>query len=179
MSGAAASDPAGRHQGRVAALQLLYQREVGGVEGPRGGRGLARARPGPHQPEVGGVEGARLDRAVDLYWLQHPAPDGPRRFAEGLLRGTLDALERIDPLIESAADNWRLSRMAVIDRLVLRLAVYELLAAETPAAVVIDEAIELARTFSDEPSPRFVNGVLDAVRLRLDEDRGEAGPATT
>ena len=171
-----ASDPAGRHQGRVAALQLLYQREVGGVEGP-GGRGrLARARPGSHQREVGGVEGARFDRAVDLYWRQHPAPDGPRRFADGLLRGTVDALERIDPLIEAAADNWRLSRMAVIDRLVLRLAVYELLAAETPPAVVIDEAIELARTFSDEPSPRFVNGVLDAVRQRLDEDRGAPGP---
>ena len=174
---AAGFDPAGRHQGRVAALQLLYQREVGGVEGPRGGS-LARARPASHQREVGGVE-ARFDRAVDLYWLEHPAPDGPRRFAEGLLRGTLDALERIDPLIESAADNWRLSRMAVIDRLVLRLAVYELLAAETPAAVVIDEAIELARTFSDEPSPRFVNGVLDAVRHRLDGDRDEAGPPPT
>ena len=176
---AAGSDPSGRHHGRVAALQLLYQREVGGVEGPRASRGPSLARPGSHRREVGGVEGARFDRAVDLYWRQHPAPDGPRRFAEGLLRGTLDALERIDPLIESAADNWRLSRMAVIDRLVLRLAVYELLAAETPAAVVIDEAIELARTFSDEPSPRFVNGVLDAVRHRLDEGRGEAGPPTT
>ncbi len=162
----------------MAALQLLYQREVGGVEGPRAG-GLARARPSLHQREVGGVEGRRVDRAVDLYWRAHPAPDGPRRFAEGLLRGTLDALDRIDPLIESAADNWRLSRMAVIDRLVLRLAVYELLAGETPPAVVIDEAIELARTFSDEPSPRFVNGVLDAVRLRLDGDRRETGPATT
>ena len=173
----AGSDPVGRHQGRVAALQLLYQREVGGVEGPRGRRGSARARPGSHEREVGGVEGARFDRAVDLYWLEHPAPDGPRRFAEGLLRGTLDALEQIDPLIESAADNWRLSRMAVIDRLVLRLAVYELLAAETPAAVVIDEAIELARTFGDEPSPRFVNGVLDAVRRGLDGDGGDTGPA--
>ena len=153
MSGAAASDPAGRHQGRVAALQLLYQREVGGVEGPR------------------------FDRAVGLYWREHPAPDGPRQFADGLLRGTVDALDRIDPLIESAADNWRLSRMAVIDRLVLRLAVYELLAAETPPAVVIDEAIELARTFSDEPSPRFVNGVLDAVRRGLEGDGDDTGPA--
>ena len=172
------SDPAGRHQGRVAALQLLYQREVGGVEGPRGRTGSARARPGSHQREAGGVEVPRFDREVGLYWREHPAPDGPRRFAEGLLRGTVDALDRIDPLIESAADNWRLSRMAVIDRLVLRLAVYELLAAETPPAVVIDEAIELARTFSDEPSPRFVNGVLDAVRLRLDRDRETGPPAT-
>ncbi len=170
------SDPAGRHRGRVAALQLLYQRELGEVEGSRARGGAAGARPASQQHEVGGVEGPRFDRAVDLYWREHPAPDGPRRFAEGLLRGTVDALERIDPLIEAAADNWRLSRMAVIDRLVLRLAVYELLVAETPPAVVIDEAIELARTFSGEPSPRFVNGVLDAVRHRLDEDRGAPGP---
>ena len=175
---AAEADPAGRRRGRVAALQLLYQREVGGVEGPRG-TSLARARPGLRPREAGGVEGPRFDRAVDLYWREHPAPDGPRRFAEGLLRGTLDALDRIDPLIESAADNWRLPRMAVIDRLVLRLAVYELLAAETPAAVVIDEAIELARTFGDEPSPRFVNGVLDAVRRRLERDGRETGPPAT
>ena len=152
---AAGQDPADRHRGRVAALQLLYQREVGGVE-ERG-----------------------FDREVRGYWREHPAPAGPREFADSLLRGTLEGLTRIDPLIESAADNWRLSRMAVIDRLVLRLAVYELLAAETPAAVVIDEAIELARTFSDEPSPRFVNGVLDAVRQQLDRDRGETDQAAT
>ena len=152
---AAGSDPANRHRGRVAALQLLYQREVGGVDGPR------------------------FDYAVGCYWREHPAPKGPRQFADRLLRGTLEALDRIDPLIESAADNWRLSRMAVIDRLVLRLAVYELLVAETPAAVVIDEAIELARTFSDEPSPRFVNGVLDAVRQGLDRDGRETEPPTT
>ena len=150
---AAEADSAGRRRGRVAALQLLYQREVGGAEGPR------------------------FDRAVALYWREHPAPDAPRRFADRLLRGTLDELDRIDPLIESAADNWRLSRMAVIDRLVLRLGAYELLAAETPAAVVIDEAIELARTFSDGPSPRFVNGVLDAVRRRLEEEGRGADPA--
>ena len=155
MSVAAAADPAGRHQGRVAALQLLYQREVGGVED------------------------GRPDRAVGSYWREHPAPKGPRQFADRLLKGILESQGRIDPLIEAAADNWRLSRMAVIDRLVLRLAVYELLVAETPPAVVIDEAIELARTFSDEPSPRFVNGVLDAVRIRLDGDRGDTGPAAT
>lgn len=152
---APASDPAARRRGRTAALQLLYQREVGGEDGPR------------------------FDRAVGCYWREHPAPEDPRRFADRLLRGTLEALDRIDPLIESAADNWRLSRMAVVDRLVLRLGVYELLAAETPAAVVIDEAIELARTFGDEPSPRFVNGVLDAVRRGLDREERETGPPAT
>ena len=75
----------------------------------------------------------------------------------------------IDPLIEAAADNWRLSRMAVVDRTVLRLGVYELVTARTPPAVVIDEAIELAKTFSGEQSARFVNGVLDAVNHTLEE----------
>lgn len=152
---AAGSEPANRRRGRVAALQLLYQREVGGVDGPP------------------------FERSVGCYWREHPAPEAPRRFADRLLRGTLESLERIDPLIESAAENWRLARMPVVDRIVLRLAVYELLTAETPAAVVIDEAIELARTFSDEPSPGFVNGVLDAVRRGLDEDRTESRAAPT
>ena len=152
---AAGSEPSNRRRGRIAALQLLYQHEVGGVGGPP------------------------FDQAVGRYWREHPAPEGPRQFAGRLLRGTLEGLDRIDPLIESAAENWRLSRMPVIDRLVLRLAVYELLIAETPPAVVIDEAIELARTFSDEPSPRFVNGVLDAVRRGLDGGGREAGPRAT
>ena len=77
------------------------------------------------------------------------------------------ALDSCTPLLETAADNWRLSRMAVVDRTVLRLGVYELLAAVAPPAVVIDEAIELARTFSGEEAARFVNGVLDGVRRTL------------
>ena len=74
-------------------------------------------------------------------------------------------VDAIDPLLADARHNWRLERMAVIDRLVLRLAVYELLdEPETPPQVVINEAIELARTFSGDDAVRFVNGVLDAVR---------------
>tara|TARA_B100002003_G_scaffold243442_1_gene267902 strand:+ start:8668 stop:9129 length:462 start_codon:yes stop_codon:yes gene_type:complete len=134
-----------RHRGRVAALQLLYQREVGGAVG------------------------TELDEAVDRYWVEHPAPEARQLFATGLLQGAIEARDRIDPLIESAADNWRLSRMAVVDRTILRLAVYELLAAVTPPAVVIDEALELAKTFSGDQSARFVNGVLDAVKRTLEE----------
>ena len=140
---AARSSRDDRHRARVAALQLLYQREVSGLTGPE------------------------LDEAVHRYWIEHPAPEGRQRFAAALLEGTVVALDRIDPLIEAAAEHWRLSRMAVVDRIVLRLAVYELLAADAPAAVVIDEAIELAKTFSDEQSSRFVNGVLDAVSRGL------------
>ena len=133
-----------RHRGRMAALQLLYQREVRGVAG------------------------ADLDEAVRDYWVAHPAPEARRVFATTLLDGAIAAEDRIDPLIETAADNWRLSRMAVVDRTILRLAVSELLAAVTPAAVVIDEALELAKTFSGEESARFVNGVLDAVKRTLE-----------
>ena len=129
-----------RHFGREAALQLFYQREIGGLSG------------------------SSVAEAERCYWLEHPAGESRRRFADDLLKGTFEALERIDSLIEAAADNWRLSRMAVVDRIVLRVAVYELLAAEAPTAVVIDEAVELAKTFGDEQSPRFINGVLDAVR---------------
>ena len=144
-----------RHRGREAALQLMYQREVGGAAG------------------------AELDEAVRRYWAEHPSSRTSREFASTLLGGVVEAQARIDPLIEAAADNWRLSRMAVVDRTVLRLGVFELLAAVTPPAVVIDEAIELAKTFSGAQSARFVNGVLDAVKRRLDTQGDEPVPAST
>ena len=133
-----------RHLGRMAALQLLYQREVGGAAG------------------------VDFDEAVRVYWVEHPAPEARRVFAMTLLHGAIAAQDRIDPLIEAAADNWRLTRMAVVDRTILRLAVYELLGAVTPPAVVIDESLKLAKTFSGEQSVRFVNGVLDAVKRTLE-----------
>lgn len=84
--------------------------------------------------------------------------------------GTTERLAAIDALLEPAAHNWRLSRMALIDRLILRMAVYELAHTETPAPVVIDEALELARTFSGEGATAFINGVLDGISRRLEED---------
>jgi N utilization substance protein B len=74
----------------------------------------------------------------------------------------------IDPMIVEAAENWRIERMNVLDRLILRMAIYEFLhEPETPAKVIINEALELARTFSTDDSVRFINGVLDAVRRTL------------
>ena len=112
-----------------------------------------------------------FDDASDLFWSVHPAPESRRLFATALVRGTTQHLETIDPLLESNADNWRLSRMAVIDRLIMRMAVYELLFTDTPQAVIIDEALELAKTFSGDEAVAFVNGVLDSVRRKLDDDR--------
>lgn len=138
-----------RHAAREAALQMLYQWEVGG-----GDLGEVLST----YPALGGKT---LDEAG-------------RQFAESLVRGTAVQLDRIDPLITAEAEHWRLERMAVIDRLILRLAVYELLDTATPRAVVIDEALELARTFSGDAAVRFINGVLDAVARRLADAAPEA-----
>ena len=84
------------------------------------------------------------------------------------MRGTLDRRDEIDGMLTTHAQNWRVERMNVIDRLVLRLAVFEMLAeSETPSKVIINEAIELARSFSGDAAVGFVNGVLDAVRKEL------------
>jgi transcription antitermination protein NusB len=85
-------------------------------------------------------------------------------FLEELVRGTVDQITDIDERITRHAEHWRLERMPAVDRNILRLAVYELLHTDTPAPVLIDEAIELARRFSGRESVNFVNGVLDAVR---------------
>jgi N utilization substance protein B len=140
-------DPVGRHRAREAALQMLYQSEIG------------RA-------------GAR--DTIATFWPAHdPAgdlDDDLRAFANRLVENTLQRVESIDQLLAAHAHNWRVERMAVLDRLVLRLAACELLTeAETPPKVVINEAIELARTFSGDESVPFVNGVLDAVRKQLSE----------
>jgi N utilization substance protein B len=88
------------------------------------------------------------------------APDG---FMEKLVRGTAANSEELDRRIADASANWRLERMPAVDRNILRLAVYELTRTDTPAAVVIDEALELARQFSTDESVSFVNGLLDAI----------------
>lgn len=138
-------DPGGRRRAREAALQMLYQSEVG--------------RASAHE-------------AISTYWPAHDADDeltgALREFANTLVRGTLDRMKEIDAILAAHAQNWRIERMAVIDRLVLRLAIYELLAdPDTPSRVVINEALELARAYSGEEAVRFVNGVLDAVRKEL------------
>jgi N utilization substance protein B len=92
-----------------------------------------------------------------------------RTFAEALASGTVGHVERIDALIARHAENWRLDRMAVVDRNLLRLATYEFLFdADTPKTVVINEAIEIARRFSAQESPQFINGILDSIRKEVE-----------
>jgi N utilization substance protein B len=94
-----------------------------------------------------------------------PVPEMSRdEFMETLVRGTSENEAEIDRWISQKSENWRLDRMAAVDRNILRMALYEMIKTDTPPAVVIDEALELARQFSGDESVPFINGVLDAVR---------------
>jgi transcription antitermination protein NusB len=88
-------------------------------------------------------------------------------FLDSLVAGAVEHVEELDRRITQHAEHWRLERMPTVDRNILRLAVYEMAYSDTPAAVVIDEALELARRYSNEESVQFVNGVLDAVHRDL------------
>jgi len=115
-------------------------------------------------------EGERGDPSALLptFWRGRDADSVTRQFAERLFLGAVEAVEVIDPLISSHAQHWRLERMAAIDRNLLRLAVHELRSSpRTPPAVVINEALEIARRFSGQDSVEFVNGILDAVSKTL------------
>jgi N utilization substance protein B len=138
-----------RRRAREAALQMLYQTEVGqlsmsDVAGSHGG--------------IGGADAIELD-------------DEARAYAVALARGSWQNKQALDGYISDAARNWRIERLAIVDRLLLRLAVHELIAYPgTPPRVVIDEAIELARSYSGDEAARFVNGVLDGVFKRLKDE---------
>ena len=100
-----------------------------------------------------------------------PLSDDLRAFATRLAAGVAGTFSDLDPLIGQAAENWRIERMNVLDRLILRLAVYEFLhEPDTPAKVIINEALELARTFSGDEAVRFINGILDAIRKKLERE---------
>lgn len=138
-----------RHRAREAAVQMLYQWEVG------------------RSP---------ISDVTQTFWLhEQPATAtlaaDHRAFAEMLATGVADTVNSLDPIIVEAAEHWRIERMHVMDRLILRLAVYEFLhEAATPSRVIINEALELARTFSNDDSVKFVNGILDAIRRRLERE---------
>lgn len=146
---AARRDP--RHRAREAALQILYHWDIARTE----------------------IQQA-ADTFFDVQWSggsggRDPAPDAVRRFATALASETVADIEAIDRLIAETTERWRPERMAVIDRLILRMAVGELLhEKETPPPVVINEALELARTFSTEDAVKFINGLLDGIRKKLD-----------
>ena len=111
---------------------------------------------------------------VRSYWAELGEADldaTAREFATRLAAGTLQNLELLDDRIRSRAEHWRISRMAVVDRNILRLAVYEFLYEPTPRTVAINEALEIARRFSTYEATQFINGILDAIKRDLDEQQ--------
>ena len=129
-----------RHKAREFALQMLFQWEIG--------------RQDPRRIEEG-------------FWRMARAEKTTRALANELFESTVAGTAELDALVAAQAKNWRLERMAVIDRAILRLAACELRAGKTPPKVVLDEAVELAKTFSSQDAASFVNGVLDAVLKSL------------
>ena len=101
------------------------------------------------------------------FWKSAKAADKTRAFANELFEGAAKDVAVLDALIVGHADNWRFERLAAIDRAILRLAIYEMRGGDTPAKVVLNEAIDLAKKFSAEESGSFVNGILDSVHKSL------------
>ena len=131
-----------RRDAREAAVQFLYQLDT-------------------HKP-------ADVEKALAEFWKQNEEPQNVREFAADLLRGTLEKLPEIDARLRTLADNWDFERLAVVDRNILRLALYEMLfRTEIPPVVSINEAIEIAKKFSSAESGKFVNGLLDRVKKDL------------
>ena len=127
-----------RTRAREYALQMLYQAEI-------------------TQDSIGYVQ--------ELFWQSENAPDLVREFANPLVEGTFEHREAIDSAIRSTADNWTLERMPIVDLCILRSATYELLyLVDIPPAVSINEAVELAKAYSTDDSPKFVNAVLDRIK---------------
>jgi len=114
---------------------------------------------------------ASAERVIGSFWRLTPGDPEGREYADAIVRGVIENLEKVDAVITAASTNWRLSRMGRVDRNVLRIGTHELLNnPEVPRAVVIDEAVELAKRFGSEDSGAFVNGVLD----RVAEDLGRS-----
>ncbi len=128
-----------RRQSREAALQILYLADVAHLT---------------------------ASQAADIVWAGANYPQKARRFADLLAAGAMAHRAEIDLLITKHADNWEIGRMATVDRNVLRLAAFELLhELDTPVSVVIDEAVEIAKMYSTVDSGKFVNGILDQIKI--------------
>lgn len=118
-----------------------------------------------------------IDDALSRFWRSfEPVEREVMALAEELVRGVAGHRRAIDETIESVSTNWRLDRMAKVDRNVLRLAVFELLETDVPVKVVLNEAIELGKKYGSESSGAFVNGVLDKVAAGLPAERRRQAP---
>lgn len=136
-----------RRKARICALQMLFQYDIA-------------------QP--------RVDQLTNSYWEAFGDEMGnvAREFSNDLALGAIARLDEIDDLIKRRAEHWRIQRMAVVDRNILRLAIYEFLyEGDTPKTVVINEALEIARRFSTFEATQFINGILDAIKRDLESNQ--------
>lgn len=140
-----------RHQAREWALQILFQYDIHGSPG----------------------------LWLEEFWKPLKADEDTKVFAERVVAGVLDKRKELDQLIGTYATNWKVSRMPIVDRNILRAGLYELFwMVDVPAKVTINEAVELAKGFGDEEASKFVNGILDkvlATEPRLEAKRAAAG----
>jgi N utilization substance protein B len=116
----------------------------------------------------------RVDELASNYWEAFGDDTGnvAREFSNNLALGAISRLDEIDALIKKRAEHWRIQRMAVVDRNILRLAIYEFLyESDTPKTVVINEALEIARRFSTFEATQFINGILDAIKRDLETNQ--------
>jgi len=153
-----------RRDGRTAAFQFLYGCDLGRWEPRANGAGV----------------GEELARELASYWGLRAARPGSRKFAEELVRGVIGLLAELDSELSGCLDNYGLDRLHPVDRNILRVGCYELRKGgeDLPAAVVINEAIELAKAFGSPESPRFVNGVMERYRRRMASLDGIEGGET-
>ncbi len=129
-----------RRKARELALQMLFQHDMSGNE---------------------------PDMIIATFEDLQKSKANTREFATKILRGTVDHLSEIDDMIQAQAENWRLSRLAVVDRNIIRMSVYEFMhETDTPKLVIIDEAIEIAKKFGTQKSSQFINGILDGILKR-------------
>ncbi|MBA2501843.1 MAG: transcription antitermination factor NusB [Pyrinomonadaceae bacterium] len=137
-----------RRKARECALQMLFAADVAGSS-------------------------VRPDELVRVYWKElgdAETDEAGREFATRIATGVMARLEELDERIRARAEHWRISRMAIVDRNVLRLAVYEFMYEPTPRTVAINEALEIARRFSTYEATQFINGILDAIKRDLDTE---------
>ncbi|NOR15776.1 MAG: transcription antitermination factor NusB [Candidatus Aminicenantes bacterium] len=131
-----------KRQARESALQILFQLEF---------------------------DETQVDTIIPQYWEDRKASQEVMESSAGLVKGVVSHLEAIDSIIQGVSENWRLSRMALIDRNILRIATYELFFGEDLApAIIMNEAIEIAKKYSGDQSATFINGILDAMNKKTD-----------
>ncbi len=134
-----------RRKGREHALQVLFQLDLC-----------------PEDP-------ADMEQSLETFWRDKNATEAVRSFADRIVRGAMEHRTVIDEILTATVHHWKLNRIAVVDRNILRMAICEfLIEPETPPIVVIDEAIEIAKKFGNDDSGLFVNGTLDAIRVKLE-----------